>query len=255
MKTKYIIGLDLHGTLLEPGEIIQPKMIEPISQALVKLKNRATKFLCTGNDLEFVRRKIDQQILNEIDGQILETGCSMSPDNLTERILTTSAEQNLIYELDCLLRQQKFPEINYSAHRLTTISMFCDQPKKFWQKIYDFVSQTKFAPLVHITYSSVAVDILPMGYNKHKGLNLVANGKKTIGIADSMNDRALLEKSDFAFAPANLSPELIPILKNSGRQIIPINQASQLIPDSVIIASEPETQGVKQILELLNQII
>src|SRR4030042_6788508 len=141
-EAKYIIGLDLHGTLLEPGEILRQEIIEPIKSGLESLDKRASRFICTGNDLEFVQRKIASPILVEIDGHILETGCSVSKDNLTEEILTTLAEQNVIWELDCLLRQQKFPEINYFAHRLTTISMFCNQPSDFYQKIFVFVSTT-----------------------------------------------------------------------------------------------------------------
>jgi len=254
-KTKYILGLDLHGTLLEPGEILRQEMVEPIKSSLANLNNRASRFICTGNDLSFVCRKIPSPILAEIDGHILETGCSVSRDNKTEEILTTVAEQNLIRELDCLLRQQRFTEINYFAHRLTTISMFCDQPQNFWQKITEFVKTTPYFPLVHITYSSVAVDILPSGYDKHKGLSLVADGHQTIGIADSMNDRSLLENSDFAFAPANLSPELLLILQKSGRQIIPLVQANQLSSNAVFIATQPETAGVKEILDFLNRVI
>ncbi|MCX6744377.1 MAG: hypothetical protein NTX82_02540, partial [Candidatus Parcubacteria bacterium] len=74
IKTKYILGLDLHGTLLEPGEILRQEMVEPIKSGLAKLNKRASRFICTGNDLEFVQRKIAQPILAEIDGQILETG-------------------------------------------------------------------------------------------------------------------------------------------------------------------------------------
>lgn len=252
---KYILGLDLHGTLLEPGEILREEMIEPITTALARLKNKTSRFICTGNDLAFVGKKIPSQILEQIDGHILETGCCSSHDKITEQVLTSLEEQKVMSELEILLREQNFPEINYFAHRLTTISMFCDQPKSFWQKITEFIKATPLLPLVHITYSSVAVDILPAGYNKHYGLSLVAGKKKTIGIADSMNDRALLEKSDLAFAPANIAAELLLILKNSGRRIVPLAQDSQLKPNTIYLASRTETQGVKEILDFLDRVL
>ena len=254
-KTKYTLGLDLHGTLLEPGEILRQEMVEPIRSGLALLAKRASRFICTGNDLDFVCRKIPAPILAEIDGHILETGCSVSHDSLTEQVLTSPDEQTVIFDLEKLLHQANFSQINYFAHRLTTISMFCNQPKIFWQKITEFIKTTPFFPLVHITYSSVAVDILPAGYDKHKGLTLIADGKKTIGIADSMNDLALLEKSDFALAPANLAPELLSILQKSDRQIIPLAQANKLLPNTVFIAAQPETKGVKEILDFLNRVI
>jgi hydroxymethylpyrimidine pyrophosphatase-like HAD family hydrolase len=227
----------------------------PIAETLARLKGRVLRFLCTGNDLEFVRRKVPKAILDQMDGHVLETGCSASRDGETEEVLTTEPEQATIRELTALLRAADFPEINYFAHRLTTISMFCDDPPAFFEKTRAFVQPTRFQPLVHVTYSSVAVDVLPQGYNKYQGLAKVAEGKKTIGIADSMNDRALLEESDFALAPANLAPELVPLLEKAGRKIVPLPAATGLMPATVIKASRRETEGVLEILAFLDRVL
>lgn len=250
-----ILGLDLHGTLLETGEVIRPELVEPVEAGLKRLKGRMARFICTGNDLEFVKRKIPAPILDEIDGCVLETGCSASLDNDTEEVLTTTDERELIQELETMLREADFKEVDYFAHRLTTISMFCDDPIKFYGKTDEYLRNTRFYDQVHITYSSVAVDILPRGYNKYEGLKSVARGKKTIGVADSMNDMALLAEADIALAPANIAPELVPVLVEKGRKIIPIGEVALVVPLAVIVASKKETRGVIEILEFLDKVI
>jgi len=249
----YILGLDLHGTLLEPGEIIRPELITPVSAGLARLRGRIVRFLCTGNDLEFVKRKIPAPILGQIDGHVLETGCSQSPDGEREQVITSPAERAAIASLERLLRGAVFPEINYFAHRLTTISMFCDDPRGFHARVDEFTRATQYYGKVSITYSSVAVDVLPRGYDKHRGLAAAAAGKKTIGVADSMNDAALLASSDYALAPANLAPELRPLLAGQGRPAVSLSEAQELRSGVVMVADRKETEGVIAILDFLDR--
>lgn len=251
----FILGLDLHGTLLEPGEVLRPELVPHIAGGLRNLRGRALRWLCTGNDLEFVQRKVPAAIMDEIDGCVLETGCSHSDDGREEVVDTTDDERRTITALEGLLRAARFPEINYFAHRLTTISMFCDRPTDFCRVVEGFVRGTEFADRVHVTWSSVAVDILPAGYDKLRGLARAAAGRKTIGVADSMNDLALLSRSDFPLAPANLAPELLPHLERAGRAIIPRAAASGLVPASLILASRSETEGVIELLDWLDRVI
>jgi hydroxymethylpyrimidine pyrophosphatase-like HAD family hydrolase len=251
----YMLGLDLHGTLLEPGEIIREELVGPVKKGLSRIADRMERFLCTGNDLGFVKRKIPRPILEEIDGCVLETGCSVSPDGEREQVLTTGEERGTMKGLEKLLRDADFPEVNYFAHRLTTISMFCDDPEAYFRKVVEFVGPTIFNDLVHITYSSVAVDILPRGYNKHRGLTAQAKGRKTIGVADSMNDRALLGEADYAFAPWNMASALKPELEKKGRKVVPIGEARGLQSSSVIVASKKETRGVLEILGFLDRVL
>jgi hydroxymethylpyrimidine pyrophosphatase-like HAD family hydrolase len=250
-----LLGLDLHGTLLEPGEIIRPHLIAPTAQCLARIRDRVEVSICTGNDLDFVRRKVPDPILAEVSGYVLETGCSWSPDGVEEKVLITPAERETIAGLEAALRAARFPEVDYFAHRLATISMFCADPRGFHARVCAFVAGTRFVELVDITYSSVAVDILPRGYNKARGLRSLADGRQTIGVADSMNDLALLRESDYAFAPANLAPELIPGLAAAGRGVLPLAAARDLTPAVVAVAGKRETEGVIEILQFLDQAI
>ncbi len=249
----FILGLDLHGTLLEPGEIIRDELVSEVAARLASLRGRLVRFVCTGNDLDFVKRKVPEPIIREMEGCVLETGCSASLDWETEKVLTTAEEIEAMRGLERAIREEGFREINYFAHRLTTISMFCDDPKGFYEKVRDFVEGGDYSGRAHVTYSSVAVDILPPGYDKYQGLFLVAGGKKTIGVADSMNDLALLAKADYAFAPRNMAPELEPILTGRGRDIIPIAEAKGLIENAVILADLSETRGVMRILDFIGK--
>jgi hydroxymethylpyrimidine pyrophosphatase-like HAD family hydrolase len=249
----FILGLDLHGTLLEPGEIIRPGLVGPVSAALAKLRGRVARFLCTGNDLAFVKRKVPAPILAQIDGYVLETGCSLSRDGEAEEVITSTAERAAIAGLEAKLRAARFPEIAYFAHRLTTISLFCDDPRGFFARVDEFTRRSGYYGQVSITYSSVAVDVLPRGYDKHRGLAAAAAGKKTIGVADSMNDAALLAESDYAFAPANLAPELKPLLASRGRSLVPLSKARALTPGVVMVADQKETEGVIAVLAFLDR--
>jgi len=249
----YIIGLDLHGTLLEPGEIIRPEHIDPVASGLARIKDRATRFICTGNDLGFVLKKVHPKILQQIDGHVLETGCSASLDGQAEQVLTTEEEMRIITDLEQKLREEGFPEINYFAHRLTTVSMFCNHPREFRSKVAAFVESRGFGRQVEVTYSSVAVDVLPRGYNKFTGLARVAEGGMTIGVADSMNDSALLVQADYALAPANLAPELEALLKKNGRTVEPIKGREALERGVAMKAAQKETRGVIEILQFLDR--
>ena len=248
-----ILGLDLHGTLLEPGEVLRPELVPLLIAGLKKLSDRAVLFLCTGNDLEFIARKVPAELRAGFDGYVLETGCSFSPDRKQELVLTSPEEQKLIKDLEQKLKDKKFPEVNYFAHRLTTISLFCDRPREFYAEVNEAVRALGVLDKVMVTYSSVAVDILPRGYNKFTGLKKVAEGRKTIGIADSMNDQALLLEADFALAPKNLAPELKTLLAGRGRPVIPLAHAQGLQSQSVPIASGRETEGVLELLSFLDK--
>jgi hydroxymethylpyrimidine pyrophosphatase-like HAD family hydrolase len=250
-----VLGLDLHGTLLQPGEILPPELVPPLAAAAARLQTKIDLMICTGNDLEFVQRKVPPELLGHFAACVLETGCSMSPDGRTERVLTSPPERAAIAALEARLAAARFPEIDYFAHRLTTISMFCRDPRAFFARVSDFVAKTPEAPAVLVTYSSVAVDILPAGYHKARGLIALASGRPTIGVADSMNDLPLLAQADYAFAPANLAPELIPILKEKGRSVVPLKNQSALTPGTVAVAEKNETFGVLEILEFLTRVV
>ena len=77
---------------------------------------------------------------------------------------------------------------------------------------------------VLVTHSDVAVDIIPVGFNKFKGLSMASEAPSLIGIADSLNDIHLIEDADFAFLPANASPALLETLEIRGRRVISLEE-------------------------------
>jgi len=253
----YIIGLDLHGTLLEPGEVLRDELVPEIARALSAVREKALIYLCTGNDLSFVDQKVPRNLRELLDGYVLETGCSVSNDKKAETMLTSLEDRNKIKELERLLNRQGFVELNYFAHRLTSIAMFTENPPGFFKKVKEFVDSTPFKESVDVIYSSVAVDIIPRGYNKFRGLVAAAQGRKTIGVADSVNDLPLLIYADHAFAPANLAPQVAGFLAHpedpSGKQrgIKPLTEASGLDEDKLFVAESRETRGVIEILGFL----
>jgi len=247
----YIVGIDLHGTMLEPGEKLPEDLVVPIAQELDRLKSKVLLWLCTGNDLSFVEKKVPAPILEMLDGYVLETGCSISRDKRGEEVITSADEQRIIKELEQMLRGMNFPELDYFAHRLTTISMFTKDPRQFFHKVKAVVDRTEFQARVSVTYSSVAVDILPKGYDKFRGLYAVSEGRKTIGVADSANDINLLLRSDYAFAPSNFASELAPLLAEKGRKIIELPHLNALETNTLALACQPETRGVLEILRFL----
>jgi len=111
------------------------------------------------------------------------------------------------------------------------------------------VEEMGFGAEVAVTYSSVAVDIIPAGWSKMTGLAAVARGLRTIGVADSMNDLPMLIAADYAFAPANLPDRAVEALRQGGREVRPLAEALELRPGVVYRSRWPETRGVMEILE------
>ncbi len=248
---EYIIGIDLHGTLLAPGEKFDEELVAPIARELDRLKGKALLWLCTGNDLSFVDLKVPAPVREMMDGYVLETGCSVSRDKRTEQVLSNAEEIRTIKGLEIFLRKMNFPELNYFARRLTTISMFTDQPRQFYYKVKLIVDKTEYRDRVAVTYSSVAVDLLPGGYDKFRGLSAVGDGRKTIGIADSANDLNLLLRSDYAFSPANFARELEPALLREGRKIAELSHLDSLEQNTLAVSCQSETRGALEILRFL----
>ncbi len=237
----FYIGIDLHGTLLRSKEEdIPERLAEPLRQALLRLKNKAKIFLCTGNDLGFVKRKISSDLLCLCDGFVLETGCVISSGE-NEIVLVNKEIVGKIKHLESILKQRNFPEVYKFARRLATISMFTKfgiRPEEFFPRIQEAIRDLEFDDIVRVTYSSVAVDIIPRGFNKFTGMKKVAEGNKIIGIADSMNDIELIEQSDFGFIPRNASEKVVERLKSSGK---------------VLQGFGRETKGLIEILNFLNE--
>lgn len=256
MNKKYVIGIDLHGTLLDRDWEIKEELIHSLRDKIKKIKDNAEIFTCTGNDLTFVKKHIPKEIFNLFDGFVLETGCVVS-DGKKEEIITKASEIELIKKLEKELKKEKFKELNYFARRLSTISLFTKSPydknipRDFHPIVENKVRELGFEKDVFVTYSSVAVDVIPKGYNKATGINHIAKNRKTIGIADSLNDVHLLTDCTQAFIPINAPIELLDYLKNKDKKIANIDDDPTLFENSIIQSNKGFTKGVIEVLDFI----
>lgn len=242
----YIIGIDLHGTLLNGDERIDSAAE---SRLIFLLKNRPKNmklYICTGNDLTFVERKLGDH-LYLFDGSVLETGAVISRDNRSEEVISNKDDINRFKQLEMKLLGYNFPELYKSARRLTSISLFVNRGESvesFYNKVVDIVG--KESDFYRVTYSSVAVDIVPKDFDKLIGLkSLGKDDDLFVGIADSLNDLELLNRCDLSFVPSNYNSGLDKIVD---RDVLPI---SQFRSDAMMVASSETSAGVAEILELI----
>jgi len=257
METKYIIGIDLHGTLLDNDWKIKPNIIDELKKSLDSVKDFCKIYVCSGNDLTFIQKYIPAEIKQYFDGYILETGCVIS-EGIKEEIIIPENLIMLIKDLRTRLEERKLNKIKYFARRLITISMFTKNerggidPSIVYPAVKKIVKEMGYEDKVLVTHSNVAIDIIPKGYNKFTGMKKVSNGLKTIGIADSLNDLPMIQNSDFAFIPHNVSPKIIKFLKSKTRKIAMID--SNFNPDYNILRSRFEsTETVIDSLRFINK--
>ena len=253
---KYVIGIDLHGTLLDNDWEIKPKFYSALLKTLHTVSAFSNIYICTGNDLSFIDKYIPAAIRSCFSGFILETGCVLS-DGKSETIIIPAEKTVNIRELEKLLKGMGFPEVKYFARRHCTISMFTrtetggSDPANLKPTVEKAVRQLGFGDTVQVTHSNVAVDIIPIGFNKFTGIHHVAAGLKTIGIADSLNDIHLLIDATWAFIPANSSASLIcelGLIKRPVRSLAEWNMNSN---KSIWRSQYSTTEGVIDILKFL----
>jgi len=219
MGLEYVIGIDLHGTLLDKNWKIKKDKRKKLIKNIKDVKDFCKVYVCSGNDLSFIPKYIPSDVRQEFDGYVLETGCVVS-DGKKEKIIIPKKLTKEIKKLESELKKKKPKEVKYFARRLITISMFTKDeksgidPAKLYLEIKKIVEDLGYRKTVLVTHSDVAIDIIPKGYNKYSGIKHVAKKRKTIGIADSLNDLELILNSDYGFIPANASPKLISKIKN-----------------------------------------
>ncbi len=248
------VGIDLHGTLLNKNEEIEERFHRPLEDALKKLKTKAKIYVCSGNDLPFVKEVLPKDIFELFDGFVLETGCVFS-DGKTEVVKTPESVQQKAHELRKELEQKGFSEVNEFRRRLTTVSLFCSSPKEFVKKVEGFVQKSVYRNDFSVTYSSVAVDVIPKGWDKFMGMQKLAGENTIIGIADSMNDFEFLAKSDFSFVPANAPKEVLEKLEKERKSIVNLEKMNQLEKNIIGKAKNQETEGVLEILDFIQTAI
>lgn len=240
------IGVDLHGTLINNKEFLTDGSSEALKDILKAKPENIRLYLCTGNDLPFVKRKLGDTA-DLFDGAVLETGCVISADMEKEEIIVPLNIVTMIKNLENTLLDSDYPEIYKFARRLATISMFT----KYEYPLEDFFLKMKedlqYLDYARVTRSSVAVDIIPAKHDKYRGLEYF--GKATdvyIAVADSLNDIEMLKKADISFMPANADPATVEFLaKVKHRKPL----GNELDSKSLYISEKPVTFGVIEILE------
>lgn len=257
MKSKYLIGIDLHGTLLDEQWEIKKDIIKELINSLWVVKDFCKIYICSGNDLTFIKKYIHREVRECFDGYILETGCVIGGEK-EEKIIIPKKFIEIVKELEKKLKFANLKEVKYFARRLISISMFTKDetggidPSEIYSHIQDLVKILGYDDQVMVTHSSVAIDIVPKGYNKFTGMKYAAQGLKIIGIADSVNDYHMLLYAHCGFIPANHSPRLIDLLKNKKKKIVLINQSGLDNENIVLKSSYKYNKGVVDILNYIN---
>jgi len=254
-KTKYILAIDLHGTLLNRNWEIDK--INDLVFYLKKVRQFCKIYICTGNNFSFVKKHIPDEILDKIDGFVLETGCIILEKSI-QRTLTSKNEIKIIKNVEKYLKKNLVYNIKYFAERISTISIFTDDgregcpPEELFAKIKQILEKSEFKNTIKTTHSNVAVDIIPVNYNKYTGIRSISENLKIISIADSLNDSELLLNSDISFIPKNSSPSLLNYLKKK-TMIQPLSKTLNF--GNIYISNYKYTLAVIEILkniELLN---
>ncbi len=223
-----VIGIDLHGTLLDKNWCLPQEIIPELISVFQNIKTESHIFICTGNDLSFVREAIPGKIRNLIDGYILENGCVFS-DGEEEQLLISHGNVNMIKTLERELTETGLPDLLFTGQRLGTISLFTSDRGKGVapDNLYSYLKQLLVSHpqrgKIKITHSDVAVDILPADHSKFRGISQVCPQKKIIAIADSCNDWEFLQKADYTFLPLNCYSHIEKRFRQEGYRILPLS--------------------------------
>ena len=256
--TRYAIGLDLHGTLLDRSWRIREDLTGELIEAFAGLKERCTLYICSGNDLTFISSHLPAKVVEVFDGYVLETGCVLS-DGRSEEVIVPEETASELRGLESRLREQPFEDLEYFARRLATVSLFTrteeggTDPARLFGEVSRFVEDNGFGGRVYVTHSDVAVDVIPAGHNKFTGLRSAAEAPGLIGIADSFNDLHLIADSDLAFLPSNASLNLVCALEGTGRSITEMEAAGGIESGSIYRSSRGYTEAVVDILRFLGE--
>jgi len=254
MKKQYTLAIDLHGTLLDKRWKIPATLKHDLEQILKKAHEIAHIYIATGNDYDFVKSHVPQQMYKHIDGYIVETGCFI----LGMQQLVELVDDETVDKADMIrryLRQMKYPFVKHFGSRDFTISLFTtnksggEPPQNYLQTVQDDLLKHKYGKDFYITYSSVALDIIPVGINKWVALKYIADDTKTVAFIDSYNDKEIALHSDITFLPQNSSPALIEFLENNGKRVLNINNYI-LEAGTACLCDESYTAGVIQGLGL-----
>ena len=157
-KREYVIGIDLHGTLLDTEWKIKDCIKGELVNALERVHDLCKIFVCSGNDLTFIKKYIPEEVQKRMDGYVLETGCVIS-DGISEEIIIPKNLVKEIKELERKLQDKNFKEVKYFARRLATISLFTRteqeglDPAEFYPRVRETVKELGYGNKAYATHS------------------------------------------------------------------------------------------------------
>ncbi|MBW6516499.1 MAG: HAD hydrolase family protein [Candidatus Cloacimonetes bacterium] len=255
----YIIGIDLHGTLLNNNWTIAPESLPELISVLSAIRSKSYIFICSGNDFSFVKEVLPTSVRELIDGYILENGCSFS-DGIKEQLLITDHQVDLIKALEEDLKKTALPDLLLYGNRLATVSLFTKNrvvgvsPFNLYAYLKDHLQNHPSYNDIYITHSDVAVDILPAGNSKFSGIAKFSQNNKIIALADSCNDWEFLSQADLSFVPQNVTPHLVEKCRLNDLTLFPLSAFSLQNIDKTIYKSDfCYTSGVIDILKKLSE--
>ncbi len=254
---QFAVGIDLHGTLLDDRWAIRSDLMDPLIGAMDSVLDICNIYVCSGNDLTFIEKYVPTDVRKRFKGYILETGCVLS-DGFEEAILVHADDVEDIKKLEKALWREGIPNVRYFARRLATVSMFTrdekegTRPEEIFERVKELVRHIGYARKVYVTHSNVAVDIIPVGYDKFTALDYAAKGLGTIGIADSLNDSHLILNATYGFVPRNASPALLQLIGGEGRQTA-VMSSSDPTPGEIRISDRESTECVIEVLRYIDE--
>lgn len=228
---KDIIAIDLHGTLLNEHWQFPDELVKQFHLIYKELREHCEFYLCTGNDLSFLNKHLSREFLSMLNGFILETG-AVYFDGQIEKILIDNQVIKSLKELEVSLKAEKFSFIRYFAERKASISMFThtetegENPEIYYKIIKEYVDKSEYSKYLYVTYSNVAIDIIPKNISKYSGIKHISGDRKIISLLDSMNDYELAINSDLCFLPSNSTRSLLDSIQH--KSIEEFNQENRV---------------------------
>ena len=276
---RYIVALDLHGTLLDINWEISDGCLGDLVGHFDDMSGFADFYIVTGNDFSFVQKYLPSEILERMHGFILESGgimmikSTMTDKSQTKRLenfspsIVDNATADCVKELKEYFIKKKYSFIKYFAERQVSISMFTidenggEEPTKYFETIYNDLRQHKYSDMFYLTWSNVALDIIPVGVSKWESLKKIAenyryqnitpddvkagNPDVIISFLDSYNDKEMALNSTYTFLPQNTSNKLIEYLQTNNKLVFPLSKF-YFLKNFAYILDQPFTQGVSQ---------
>ena len=193
-----IIAFDLHGTLLDINWNISGNLLPELIKLLDELSTFADFFIISGNELAFVEKHLPAELFKRITGFVLETGSIIylpPPRNMSKcenshhiygggrvgKYLCNGKTRDYVSELKEYLLNKNYPFVKYFGQRESSISLFTkdesggEEPLDFYDIVQNDLKQHKLADEFYITWSNVALDIIPVGISKWSALKMIVD--------------------------------------------------------------------------------